>query len=87
MKVNAINRRALAVVRQARPNLSVVNFMRNRAPHRRREKKNNTRKNNAKNKALRNYYEQKPILREQELLAFKPNVNQEKYDNFFRNRS
>jgi len=39
IKVNALNRRALAVSRKARPNLSVANFMRNRAPHKRRTKK------------------------------------------------
>jgi len=39
MKVNAINRRALAVARQTRRNLSVANFMRNRVPHKRRTKK------------------------------------------------
>jgi hypothetical protein len=39
IKVNALNRRALAFSRKARPNLGVANFMRNRAPHRRRTKK------------------------------------------------
>jgi hypothetical protein len=38
-KVNALNRRALATARKNRPNLSVANFMRNRAPHRRRTRK------------------------------------------------
>lgn len=46
MKVNALNRRALAVARQGRPNLSVANFMRNRVPHRRRTKKANVPRNN-----------------------------------------
>ena len=45
IKVNALNRRALAFSRKARPNLSVANFMRNRAPHRRRTKKNVPRNN------------------------------------------
>jgi len=35
LKVNGINRRALAFSRKARPNLSVANFMRNRAPRKR----------------------------------------------------
>ena len=38
-KVNALNRRALAFSRKARPNLSVANFMRNRVPRKRRTKK------------------------------------------------
>ena len=39
MKVNALNRRALTFARKNRPNLSVMNFMRNRIPHKRRTKK------------------------------------------------
>ena len=35
MKVNALNRRALAFSRKVRPNLSVANFMRNRLPRKR----------------------------------------------------
>ena len=39
LKVNALNRRALAFSRKNRPNLTVANFMRNRAPRRRGTKK------------------------------------------------
>ena len=39
IKVNGINRRALTFARKNRPNLSVINFMRNRIPHKRRTKK------------------------------------------------
>lgn len=35
LKVNALNRRALAFSRKNRPNLTVANFMRNRAPRKR----------------------------------------------------
>ena len=90
MKLNGIDRRALATSRKLNPGLSVANFMRNRVPHKRRTKKvvpkNSYNIQKAKNKAIINYYNQKRVRQEKELLNFKPQANSGRLQNFF-NRS
>lgn len=90
MKLNGIDRRALATSRKLNPGLTVANFMRNRVPHKRRTKKvlpkNSYNIQKAKNKAMKNYYNQKRVRQEQELLNFKPQGNTGRLENFL-NRS
>ena len=88
LKVNALNRRALGVSRKNRPNLTVANFMRNRAPRKRKTKKNFQRNTynvqKAKNKAMQNYYNQKKGQREREVFNFAPEGNMNRLENFLK---
>jgi hypothetical protein len=54
VKLNGINRRALAHLRKERPNLTVANFMRNRGPRVRRSKKAKGPNNNSLLKLFNN---------------------------------
>jgi len=71
VKVNAINRRALAHLRKNRPNLTVANFMRNRGPRVRRSRKVKGPNNNSLVKLFNN-----PNRRPRENIGnFVPQVN------------